>query len=563
VTIVATTAGTGAAGLRVTLVERESPIAHMDGLSLRLSAEDLRPFHTRASAAWAVVPNYAHNLFSQSVDMGAPFSLAATTLGASMPGHRGTLRKLQANASTAVHGVEQASVVLPSRIYEFSIEAMAAEETVLVAANDSSGSCTFNLATGVATNAGLPSATLSMELTPAGTYICRVRYTSGAGASSTMRWCIRLNSTYLGTGTDGLWCGQPQLQDVTSGYFGGGYTATTAAQAPQTLTAYATNVLRVLPSPVGVSSALREPQSTNKATNYNANPTDLTGVSKIGDAAATLTVVNDAAALAYAGLSGVCSTGNVYKLDNSLGATAAYALASQAVGNTNPHSLSVFSRGDAGTLDVHVGTGPSAALPAAGSYVRSTATGACSNTTAVLRVGAAAGKVVYFILNQLEEQPFVTSPIVVAGSAVTRARDEISIPVAISAGQPFGLEVDFVKMGEAASTTRVTGGSAFGIECNTAQSVRVWNGATNLIAGTNGAVGTRGKVAYAGDGSGRAVSLNGAAAATAANTHDAATGVVLGALSAGADSNAAPMYFHEVRTRRTRCANNKLRRMTA
>lgn len=250
VTIVCTAAGTGAAGLRVTLNERESPITHMDGLSLRLSPEDMRAFHTRASAAWAFDAN-------------------------------GVLQQ------------------------------------------------------------------------------------------------------------------------------------------------YASNVLRVVPSPAGVTSALREPASTNKCTNYNANPTDLTGITAGGDAAAVVSVVDDAAALTAAGLSTVCSSGKVYKIDNTLGVAAAWVFASGNTGNTNTHTGSAFIRGGSGSLQAP-GTTVLTAFGANAAYRRVTGTFTPGGTTNVLRIAADAGQVVYFILNQLEEQPFATTPIVVAGSAVTRAVDTIT-----------------------------------------------------------------------------------------------------------------------------------------
>lgn len=195
---------------------------------------------------------------------------------------------------------------------------------------------------------------------------------------------------------------------------------------------YASGVPRIVPSPVGVMSVLSEPQSTNKCTNYNANPNgSLTNMAKGGDAAATLTEVDDTAALAAAGLSTVCSSGKVFKLDNSAGVAIAYVDAYGATGNTNDHTLSAYMRGS-GTAYLRTDftlTNDWGPVTLTSSYARivsrqgSGLAGGSKNSADVLRVVAHPGSVVYFVLNQFEEQAFATSPIVTAGSAVTRVAD--------------------------------------------------------------------------------------------------------------------------------------------
>src|SRR5690606_20738143 len=78
-------------------------------------------------------------------------------------------------------------------------------------------------------------------------------------------------------------------------------------------------------------------QRVNKCRNFNANPTDLTGVSKAGDAAAMLTVVDDSAELAAAGLDGICTSGMAFKFDNSAGTSTSWLYIAGNSGNTNPH----------------------------------------------------------------------------------------------------------------------------------------------------------------------------------------------------------------------------------
>lgn len=87
-----------------------------------------------------------------------------------------------------------------------------------------------------------------------------------------------------------------------------------------------------------------QPSVTNKVTCRKRNPTDITNLTKGGDAASVLSVVASSAALTTAGLATICSGGNVYKLDNSLGVAVATATAGGTTGNTNKHSLAVWAR---------------------------------------------------------------------------------------------------------------------------------------------------------------------------------------------------------------------------
>ncbi len=169
---------------------------------------------------------------------------------------------------------------------------------------------------------------------------------------------------------------------------------------------------------------LREPQGTNKCTNYNANPTDLTGVTKGGEAAATLTLVDDSAELAAAGLDGICSNGSVYKLDNSAGATAAYAVNTAGQpGNTNAHSMTAYVRGGTGVIGLNLATSWTS-FTASEAYRRVYSLNKTSaETNRYFYIQADAGQTVYFILNQLEESSFPTSVIPIAGANATRAAE--------------------------------------------------------------------------------------------------------------------------------------------
>jgi hypothetical protein len=139
----------------------------------------------------------------------------------------------------------------------------------------------------------------------------------------------------------------------------------------------------------------------NKSSNANANPSVLTGVTSSLQAGATLTVVNDAAALAVAGLSGICTSGNVYKLDNTAGASASYAFPTDQTGSTASHTMKVWARvtGGTGGMEFSVtGAGVTTISSAAYTLLSSTAT---PDATSRMQIRANAGAVVYFILNDL------------------------------------------------------------------------------------------------------------------------------------------------------------------
>jgi hypothetical protein len=154
----------------------------------------------------------------------------------------------------------------------------------------------------------------------------------------------------------------------------------------------------------------------NKCTNTNSNPQNTTNVSKTGDAASTLTVVDDSAALAAAGLSAYGP--NVYCLDNSGGSIAAFAASTGGTGNTNAHSAVAWVRGGSGAIG-DSSTSPIATFAASVGFVRRSLVGYTpAGTNQRMLIRADAGQVVYFTLNGLYEGS--TAPaqdVVVQGSA--------------------------------------------------------------------------------------------------------------------------------------------------
>ncbi|MCW1840615.1 hypothetical protein [Prosthecomicrobium hirschii] len=185
----------------------------------------------------------------------------------------------------------------------------------------------------------------------------------------------------------------------------------------------------------GAAELLLEGPATNKITARKHNPLDTSNLTKTGDAAAVLSVVDDSAALAAAGLSAICTAGTVYRLDNSAGSGAAWAKVSGAVGNTNAHSFGVYARrtGAAASVFLTGGTGSAAVAGSAYAWTGS-ANVTPAGTGVVLEIGANAGSVVHFILPQLVEA--VSQGSIIPGdtlAAVTRTTDLCQIAAGAAA----------------------------------------------------------------------------------------------------------------------------------
>lgn len=177
---------------------------------------------------------------------------------------------------------------------------------------------------------------------------------------------------------------------------------------------------------------LIEEARTNKCTNYNANPTDLTNVAGAGSA--TVSLVDDNTALAAAGLTEI-GNGKAFKIDDSASASVGGADISGTTGNTNAHTLSSYVRVTAGSAQVswNNNTGTSSSTSSS-SYTRLiSANQTPPSSSSNLRILVAAHAVAYFILSDLEEGAFVTSPIIVAGSSATRAADVASATAGFAA----------------------------------------------------------------------------------------------------------------------------------
>lgn len=168
--------------------------------------------------------------------------------------------------------------------------------------------------------------------------------------------------------------------------------------------------------------------ATNKCAVLNANPdSGLTGFTKAGDTAATLTRLSAASALAAAGLGSVATSGFVLRLDNSAGTAAATATVTGSAGVSGVHSFSAWISGGTGWIGRNGSTnqtfGASAALR------RVTALNLSITVASSFVLQADAGQVVDFILPQLETGATVSSPIVTTGATATRGVDSGSVIV--------------------------------------------------------------------------------------------------------------------------------------
>ncbi len=169
---------------------------------------------------------------------------------------------------------------------------------------------------------------------------------------------------------------------------------------------------------------LFEPAVTNKCTNYNANPdAGLTNISTGGTG--TLTRESDAAALAAAGLAEICTDGNVVQVVS--GGTTFNANVAGDTGNTNPHTVSIWIKKVGATGEVYVRlTDGSVGLTITNTeYMRVLATTALPGAATKLQVRCANGATARFVLNQLEELPVVSSPIITTGASASRAADNL------------------------------------------------------------------------------------------------------------------------------------------
>ena len=169
---------------------------------------------------------------------------------------------------------------------------------------------------------------------------------------------------------------------------------------------------------------LIEPSRSNKLTMYTANTLSVSGIIKGSNT--SITIVNDASELASAGLGSLCGDENVYKMI-STDSNTHWCVLPGSFGNTNAHSASIFVRtSGSGLMHLEESGGliGSSNFSNLTEYTRLnwenfTPTDAAKS----LAIVADSTLEVYFILPQLEEGSFTTSPILNNGSETVRALD--------------------------------------------------------------------------------------------------------------------------------------------
>jgi hypothetical protein len=171
---------------------------------------------------------------------------------------------------------------------------------------------------------------------------------------------------------------------------------------------------------------LIEPAIVNKVTCFNANPTNTTGFTTSGTG--SLSVVNDAAELANAGLDLICTTGNVFKAEATT--SGAFTLTVPGTtGNTNKHSASVYARGTGGATAATLAINASPVnIPSGGGYVRRKVDNITpSSSSQKINIVVQGNSTLYFILPQLEEFTVTTTPVITVGATGSRSADRAQV----------------------------------------------------------------------------------------------------------------------------------------
>jgi hypothetical protein len=177
--------------------------------------------------------------------------------------------------------------------------------------------------------------------------------------------------------------------------------------------------------------------ATNLVTARKHNPVDLSNITKAGDSAAVLSLVDDGTALAAAGLSALCTNAQVYKFDNSTGSANAWLNFQGGVASTSDHYLEIWGRGSGSAqVKLNAGNAGGSSHTLASTYQRLAYDQISPSAIGrLLQVVVSAGSIAYLILPGA--YGLGTPPIhPISGdtlSAVTRAADTCFATSRISA----------------------------------------------------------------------------------------------------------------------------------
>lgn len=192
-------------------------------------------------------------------------------------------------------------------------------------------------------------------------------------------------------------------------------------------------------------------QFTNKNAHYNASPVSLAGLSEgTGSPIANgyLSVVDDAAALA-AILPGI-GNGKAFCVSVPSAATTGLYVVSGTVttGNVNPHTSSVFARGNG--VEVLVRMNQSSAQPAVVTTIEYRRIASAdmpvnANRTWALSISHIQGaeSIVWFALGMMSEGTFAPPPIIVSGGSATRQSTDVAMSDFVALRDAYGLNAGF------------------------------------------------------------------------------------------------------------------------
>lgn len=271
-----------------------------------------------------------------------------------------------------------------------------------------------------------------------------VRVTASSAAGSTSKTSAAVTVIFAGLDLD-FAAGRYALDGVYGAGLPAGWTferagAGTAERLDGTLVPFATGVPRITDR-----GLLVEEQRTNKLTLRNATPSSTVGYGVSGGLAVA-EIVDDSAALASAGLSSICPSGTVVRVT----ATGPWRLTlSGAAGNTSAHFGSVYwrtegtapGRGRADIVWSNLSEDPTTAPIPLTHYQRLLKNlGAPSTPSVQMSIRGSNAGVYYFILPQLEEGTFATSPIVTEGAAATRGADVARLDLETHIAAPYDIE---------------------------------------------------------------------------------------------------------------------------
>lgn len=183
-------------------------------------------------------------------------------------------------------------------------------------------------------------------------------------------------------------------------------------------------------SPAGTPLGLWfEGARENKIAAYNASPANTSALS-VASGTPVLSVVDDSAALAAAGLADI-GNAMVYKIDNSGGGTNCDVdVATATLNSTAPHSFSIWARTQSGgnARLKRSGSASGTALFTHTNYQRVALENETPSATSNdMRLNLSIGTILYFILMQVEEGSFASSEIITAGAAAARAQDALTL----------------------------------------------------------------------------------------------------------------------------------------